>query len=669
MFYLIAIIFASISSCDLNVESTEDSNVKTDNISIWISQIENDSIEESQRKKLLRTVYTQILKDKPNTTNNKNLSKIAYQSLKFKDTVLFKKINRKALELAMKMKDSFAIGDIHWNYASYYNKKEVYDSAYFHFNKAYRYFENTKNQNLAAKMLYGMAFIKGRFKDYTESEILNIRAIKKYKILNDKVSLYNAYNHLATLQKELNEFDKALLYHNKALRYLNKIKNTGTKKEGSLNNIGIVYHKKGDYAKAIEYFEKGLNSNVKNNNLKLYAKLIDNRAYSKLHNKDTVNLKKDFYQSLRIRDSIKNVAGVVINKLHLSEFYKTINDSLNAFKYAKEANALAKKIKNNRDYLSSLKLLSEVDVKRAKKYLSTYIKFNDSLLNVEHKIKNKFARIAYETDEYIEKNKRLSEQKIWGLVIGLIIIFSLLTLFFIKTQKSKDEKYMLERMQQKSNEQIYILTLKQQSKLEEGKRKERKRISEELHDDVLGRLFGTRIGLGFLDIEGNKDTLSQYQSFIEELQSVEKIIREVSHKLNNNFNESEINFITLLDKFLENKCKIGKFTYQLNNNEGVIWESINEIIKINLYRIVQESIQNVIKYSKAKKVILDFSIKDNNLIVYIKDDGAGFDTKKTRKGIGIKNMKSRVDKLHGIFQITSKKDNGTMIHFIIPIKE
>ncbi len=136
--------------------------------------------------------------------------------------------------------------------------------------------------------------------------------------------------------------------------------------------------------------------------------------------------------------------------------------------------------------------------------------------------------------------------------------------------------------------------------------------------------------------------------------------------MNVNFNNSEIDFGTIIKQLLKNKSHTGGFIYQLNN-ENVAWSQINEIVKVNLYRILQEALQNIVKYAKAKKVVLDFSMKERDLIVCIKDSGIGFDVKKRKKGTGINNMKSRVQEQKGVFSIQSEIDKGTSISFTIPI--
>jgi len=666
---IILFVFFILQGCNFNNQPIKQLELKNDSIFLWLESSKNTSYSLTKRKLFLKKAYDTLKSSKTDTSITKILSKVAYQYLKLKDTVNFKKINEETHQLALKLKDTFTLADSHWSNANYYKKKEVYDSAYYHYQKAYNYFETLDNQYYAAKMLYGMAFIKGRYRDYSGSEILIIKAISKYKILKKNKSLYASYNHLALLQSDIKEYDKALFYHNKAIEYLSKIKNNESLFETSLNNIGNVYLNKGDYSEALNYYNKILeNDGLKVKDLTHYARVIDNKAYCKLLKGDTINVKKGLFKSLKIRDSINSKGGIVISKIHLSKYYSFSLDTVTAIKYAKEAKILAKEIKNSRDYLISLKILSNLDKKKSKNYLEEYIKFSDSLQNIDRKIQNKFTRIAYETDEYIEETKRLSQQKIQLLLISLTILLIISLVYYIKIQKSKSEKLLLETEQQKANEQVYILTLRQQTKLEEEKTKERIRISEELHDGILGKLFGVRVDMGFLEIKGNDDTLKKHKLFLEELQTIEKEIREVSHKLNTNINSSNINFNTILNQLIKNKSKIGNFAYVIYINETVLWENINEVIKVNIYRIIQEALQNIIKYAKAKNVNLSFLIKQNHLVITIKDDGIGFKVKKIKKGIGIKNMKSRIKKLKGDFKINSEIKKGTTIHLKIPIQ-
>ncbi|WP_299528092.1 tetratricopeptide repeat-containing sensor histidine kinase [uncultured Lutibacter sp.] len=633
-----------------------------DSVDSWIQQSKNSKFDLNERTNALQKAFNfsnGVLSD---SMKINYYSKIAYEADNLNSEQLFKEVNFKAFSLATKLSDTFKIGDAHWNYASFYNKKEIIDSAYYHYHEAYKNFKLVKHEYFTAKMLYNMGFLQGRLKDYTGSEVLMFEALTIFKKLNKNLSIYHCYNYLGLIYMELEEFDKAIYYHNKALEYLKKVDDKGIFKEWSLNNLGLVYQNLKKYEEAIYSFEKALqNSNLKERNLDFYAILIDNVAYTKFLDGDTTNVVEGFNKSLKIRDSTKYITGLTIVKRHLAEFYATKLDTFKAVQFANEAFGLADQVDNNRDKLESLLLLSKVDTKNSSKYLANYVHLSDSLQIEERKIRNKFTRIRFETDEYIDKTEELSQQKVF-ISIGAIITLLFLSLaYFLRVQRSKNKELIFEREQQKSNEEIFSLMLKQQSKLEEGRLKERHRISEDLHDGVLGKIFGTRIGLGFLSIKGDENDTKKHQFFIDELQNIEKEIRSISHELKSEVLSSKVDFFKIIENLIEQKSTLGNFEYHMIADEEIYWDKINDEIKINFYRIIQEALQNIIKYANATKVNLKFELENNILKLIINDNGIGFNALEKRRGIGLKNMQSRTNKLNGIFEVSSKINSGTSI--------
>lgn len=636
---------------------------QNDSIKLWLKQAKDKKLDTVSKKQLLLKSYNYI--KNYNKRTPLELSSIAYEFYKLKDTLYFFKINKEALQLATNTQHIYTIGDAHWNYATYYVKLEVLDKGYFHLDKAYQNFIKCGAKNEASQILQGMAKIKGRFRDYAGAEVLNIEAIKLFKELKNYQKLYAAYNHLGLLQKDIKEYDKALSYYSKALEYLKSYKKKDFKAKyiPIYNNIGNIHLRKKEYDKAIYYYNKALTNNTRPVS---YARVLDNRAYCKLLKKDTTNIKLELFKALSIRDSLKNKEGILTSKIHISDYYKHTKDTTKALQYAKEANLLAKELKNGGDYLTSLQQLANLDKQNSKKYLDRYIEFNDSLISIERRIQNKFTRIEFETDEYIEETERLSQQRIWILVTSFAGLLVLSLLYFLRVQRVRNEKLKLESEQQKANEEVYVLTLQQQAKLEEERVNERNRISAELHDGVLGKLFGTRVNLGFLAMQMKPETQEKHQAFLDELQEIEKEIRDVSHRLSDNFDSSNINFTTILTQLLKDRSTIGNFSYQIDFDKTIPWSEISEITKANVYRIIQEALQNIIKHAKAKNVTLDVSFNKKKLIISLKDDGIGFNTEKKKKGIGIKNITARVQKLGGNLEFISKENQGTTLVIITP---
>ena len=663
---LLLIIFL-FSECNTK-NNLENKLIRKDSIFIYLKNSKDKSSTIEIRKQNLYKAYKKNSYQKNDSIKNSNLRILAFDAFNLNDSTFFKKVNLEAQNLSTKLHDTFGIADTHWNYGLYYTQHEILDSAYFHYLKAYKYYRVKRKDLFAGRMLYNMAVIQYDIKDYTGSEISAIKCIPIFKKLNKTEDLFLCYNLLGTIYKQIEEYDKAITYHKKALEYLNNVSKKEINLELSLNNLGLVFQKQGNYKSAVFYFEKALeNKKLKQQDINLYARLIDNLAYTKFLSGDTLHINQSFYKALQIRDSINFISGIVISNLHLAEFYAKYSDTTKAIKYATEANKLALRADNNRDVLASLLLLSKLDKNNSTNYFNNYVKTDDSLQAQDRKIRNKFTRIRFETDEYIEKTEKLSKQKLLISIGSIILIIILSLLYYIRIQRTKTKELLFEKEQQKANEEIYSLMLKQQSTLEEGRLKERQRISEDLHDGVLGKIFGTRLALGFLNFKTDIEAASKRKEHIDELQNIEKEIRIISHELKNELLSSQFDFITLVDNLLKTQSQISHFKFEIINNQ-VIWDKLSNEIKINFYRIIQEAIQNINKYAKAKNVSIEFDINSNYIYLYIKDDGAGFNIANKNKGIGLTNMKSRTSKLKGTFEIKSVINNGTLIKIAVPVE-
>ena len=88
--------------------------------------------------------------------------------------------------------------------------------------------------------------------------------------------------------------------------------------------------------------------------------------------------------------------------------------------------------------------------------------------------------------------------------------------------------------------------------------------------------------------------------------------------------------------------------------------------KINIYRIIQESMQNIYKHANAKVIKISISVQKNVICIDIIDDGVGFDTNKSKKGIGLKNIASRIEEIDGKITYTSQSGDGTVVNVKIP---
>lgn len=82
--------------------------------------------------------------------------------------------------------------------------------------------------------------------------------------------------------------------------------------------------------------------------------------------------------------------------------------------------------------------------------------------------------------------------------------------------------------------------------------------------------------------------------------------------------------------------------------------------------MLQETLQNIYKHANANEVKISFKLKNNVILMSIEDDGDGFNVNKARKGIGLKNIDSRVNEIGGIAKVFSEINKGTKFEISIP---
>jgi signal transduction histidine kinase len=364
---------------------------------------------------------------------------------------------------------------------------------------------------------------------------------------------------------------------------------------------------------------------------------------------------------LKIRKNGNNIPQIIDSELALSEFYNIQGKKDSAQYYANSAFKASKDSKILNLQLLSIEQLRRVEPEKENIYSKIYITLSDSLIASERKSSEKFARIEFETDEFRRQKEQLAIQNRNIIIFTLFAFFIGALLFVIRFQRNRNTQLQMKEAQQKANEEIYNLMLSQQKKLDEVIQKEKQRIAQELHDGVLGRLFGARLNLDSLNKKDDPKAVESRNHYISELKTIEQDIREISHELNREKYALINNFVTIITNLFEEQKTISEAKLTATIDSSINWSKIDNTVKINLYRIIQESFQNINKYAKATTILVSLEKDKENLKLLITDDGIGFDITKKSKGIGIQNIEARVKACHGKFEITSAKGAGTTI--------
>ena len=208
------------------------------------------------------------------------------------------------------------------------------------------------------------------------------------------------------------------------------------------------------------------------------------------------------------------------------------------------------------------------------------------------------------------------------------------------------------------------LTLKVSEKQKEiaeafidGVEKEKVIISNELHDDI-----GSRMANFLRQIDYDKKLTNTSR---EKLITIIDDIRKISHRLAPK-KGSLLSFEERLTNLVEEAFYESGITCDFQFSESQNF--LNDKEELNVYRILQEILHNILKHSKATSVEIQFINFDNEITITIEDDGVGFDSAKINSGIGIENIQKRVDYLQGTLEISSIKNKGTFIVIVIPNK-
>ncbi len=578
----------------------------------------------------------------------------------------YKKTTLQIQEKAIANNDSITQAKCDYNLGGYYYEKYNLDSCFYYYNRARNLTHSIKDIKLKIEIYKDLGRVLFYQNQYLESQKNIYMALKNAKTINNNEYIFECYSLFGLSELGMKNYRKALEYFNLAKKALENLKqNTYYPVLNAQNHINFcaVYRKKNDYGNLFYYAQKGLSiKNLKFLEISTYSYLKNFFGYAKLKLGDTTSV-NEFKESLKIGDSLNFQPIQNTSNLHLGEYYLSLNDTT-------RANLYFKKVYYSNLVDDKLKALEKLTLTEPKNtnYLKKIVYLKDSLFLIERQTREKFARIEYETNEIISEKESIekeNEQVIQKLqsvsTVAIVIILIILLFYFIKSRNLKNQELKFIQEQQNAKEEIYELMLNQQHRIEEGKYYEKNRISQELHDGIMGKLTGIRLNLFILKKRQDTDTIQKCLPFIDDIQKVEKEIRQIAHDLNQNLFDDNVTFISIVENLFTMIKNHSDIEFKLQVDERIDWDLINNNTKINIYRIIQETLQNIDKYAKASKVTLNMNKNENEILITITDNGIGFNPRTNKKGIGLHNMKKRMEEINGKFLLETTRNKGTKI--------
>lgn len=525
---------------------------------------------------------------------------------------------------------------------------------------------------------------KGRMcyaaEDYYEALPYFFEALKYYDYDIGRVTLY-LYTDIASIYIKLNNLDQAAFYATKNAALSEKSFTKMFQAQAYLSLVDI-YIQKNELQLASSYLDKMSAYMPDSSETMIDFGYYADRgriSYMRQQYDSSYFYYQQAYSFAMSSNHDMNICGALY---YLSSTALKLGKPEAAKKYAEENLALAVKIKSKMDEINALLNLSDYYHQTRNKskafdllYQATTLK--DSLLS-ETNIKqaNTLAAI-YESGKkqneifQLQNEKKIQsatvEQKSTLNKVFISTIIGLLVFGYLAYRTIKSEQKVAKQQQEIQRQRISELEKDRQlltvDAMLKGQEEERSRIAKDLHDGLGGMLSGVK--LSFINMKENMilpaENLDGFERSIMMLDNTIAELRKVAHNL---MPETLVRFG--LEEALKDFCN----SIQSSTGIKVIYQQFGEDRKlptrgeIAVYRIIQELVNNALKYSGARQIIVQLTKDHIKTGITVEDNGKGFDVNilDLKKGAGFSNIKYRVNYFKGTLDINSQPGNGTSVN-------
>jgi two-component system NarL family sensor kinase len=539
---------------------------------------------------------------------------------------------------------------IYEKYGLEYSNSGKFDKSIFCFNEVIKLAIKVNNSDIKASAYNE---IGNAYADLGN----NLEALKNYqnclKNINESDFSLNARVHknIGALFLSWKKFDQALNYYNQAQIFADKAGDKITAAD-CLNNKGTVYEQQHKFDAANKVYNTALQVYISQNKNDRICLTYNNLAIlNKVQGKSTAATQ--FYQkAIEFAKKAQNkwITAALTNNYGnlLSEtgnFNQSEKELLDALKLSKEIGA-KQLIYESLENLS-LNAEREKDFKKAYQYHQQFYTANKDFINIENtqevsRLQEQFEAVSKQKKiEGLNKQNTIQQLSIANknktifIIMGVFIVMGIISFLLFNRNK-----------------------LSQAAKIQD----EKLRISRELHDNI---------GSQLTFISNSIESFETENGLNGKLQEAHKITKNTIQELRRTvwlINQSEFSleeFVIKLRDYVK-PLETGKpiIIIHADNPEDCIFKPI---MATNLFRIIQECVNNSLKYAHASLLEITFKCEVNKLHLIIADNGKGFDPKIVSDGYGLKNIKARVEILKGIYTLETEAKKGTKINIFINI--
>ena len=442
------------------------------------------------------------------------------------------------------------------------------------------------------------------------------------------------YNTLGNVSSDLKRYDEAIELYNKAMTFIKTADYLGE----PMNGKATAFQKKGNYRNAIAIYDSGLA--LKPVDQLLVARIIDNRAMTKLLQNPGYPAASEFWSAMKIRADSKYSIGLNASYAHLSDYYAK-SDPDSALWYANKMRETATANESPGDILEAIdKMIRLSNSSLVKGQLfAAYKSLSDSLQLSRDTTRNRFALIRYDVQKSKADNlvlqQNISRQRLlmYGLIAIAIAIF--IGIYFLYAKRKK-------KIKQEAENEI---------------RNSRLKTSQKIHDVVANGLYGIMNELE------HSNTIER-EPLIDKIEGLYERSRNISYE-DSTFTHSkdyDKQIPLLLTSFANKQTNV-----IIVGDQQIFLSKITGVQKHELYLVLNEIMINMKKHSCAKNVVIHFKTENNKGFINYKDDGVGF--KDDQKfGNGLNNTVSRIKSLNGEVNFEKNESGGVSIAISVPLQ-
>jgi len=547
----------------------------------------------------------------------------------------------------------------------FYYRLAKMDSSLMYYDKAARYYQQADSTKQVAMTNINKAMCYTYTGEYEKAINLSLEALRGFEQENDLRGVSMCNNIIANVYFSRNKLDEAIKYTKRYLNIAIKIKDT-TEMASAYNNLGAIYQYSLKFDSANVYFNKAIGLARANGNLVNVTNHLQNMASNYLELEQTEKARQAYKEALAAALEMKDTTSIGRINLNLGKLNTRIQNHDKAVKHISKALEIFKML-GNRDL--TRKSLREMyhhyeAVGNYQKALK-YYKVSDSLaevmfneesdrnieeLRTQYETEKKDRRIELQNAEIVQKD--LEIQRNYLLLSGLILLIIIASLFvYLRYLRIKQKQALV--LEQTRRE----MDRKQTQSLIQSQEQERRRFATDLHDGM-----GQLISALSLNLQGLKENRSEklHDHSQNLLSEINNEIRDIAFNLMPQILTKE-GLVPALQHLLKRIEKSGKI--QTGFDAFDMDFRFSKDAEVSVYRIVQELLSNITKYSGAKHVFLQIVSHKESVVLMIEDDGFGYDLNdfKNSEGNGWRNISFRLEMLGGDIDIDTRKGEQTSV--------